>query len=104
MTMAELVRQARTDGANEWSLGAYITIPIAASLLVCGFAISMALSVAELPATTLVRVPDYNPIAHVIIEKFHRFEEEMLVALSLFLVAATIPAVLTSLVVLRLRR
>lgn len=103
MTQSKLVLQARTDGASEQAVASLVTIPLAAGLLVCGFAISMALGVAELPATTLVRVPDYNPIAHVLIEKFHRFEEEMLAALSLFLVIATIPGVVVSLVVLRRR-
>ncbi len=103
MTMPELISQARTDGASESSVSSFVSIPLAAGLLVCGFAIATALGVGELPATSLVRVPDYNPIAHVLIEKFHRFEEEMLVALSFYLVATTGPAVLMSLLVFRRR-
>jgi ABC-type Fe3+ transport system permease subunit len=103
MTVPHLVSQARTDGASERAVASLVTIPMAAGLLVCAFAIAMALSVAELPATTMVRVPDYNPIALVIIEKFHRFEEQMLVALSFYLVVASVPAVLVSLWVLRRR-
>ena len=53
-----------------------------------------ALAVGDLATSSLVRVPDFNPIAHVIVEKFHRREDDMLVCLSLSLVAASLPGAL----------
>ena len=53
-----------------------------------------ALAVAELPTTALTRVPSFAPIAHVIIEKFHRFEDGMLVSLSFCLVGFTLVVIL----------
>jgi len=103
MMKSDLVSQAQTDGASQSSVESFITLPLACGTLGCAFAIATEMSVAELAATTLVRTPDYNPIALVLIEKFHRFEEEMLVALCLFLVVATIPAVVGLLLLLRRR-
>ena len=51
------------------------------------------LSIAEVPTSSLLRVPGPAPIAHIIIEKFHRFEYGMLISLSLWLVFASLVAV-----------
>lgn len=95
----ETVDQARIDGASEFQVFRFVLIPQHASLLLCGAAIVVALSVGDVAASTLVRVPGYNPIAHVIIEKFHRFEDGALISLCLMLVGL---AALASLVVARL--
>jgi hypothetical protein len=52
-------------------------------------------------ASSPVRVPGFSPIAQVIIEKFHRFEDGMLISLSFWLVAAALPGVVLLIVALR---
>lgn len=88
----DLAAQARTDGADEvgvaWRIHAAASWPI----LLFGACLAAAMALAELPASTLVRVPSVGLIAHVLVEKFHRFEEGMLIALSLWLAAAALPA------------
>jgi hypothetical protein len=42
----------------------------------------------------MLRVPAFNPVAHIVIEKFHRFEDGMLISLSLCLVSVAIPTAL----------
>jgi iron(III) transport system permease protein len=78
--------QARMDGASESQVVRFILCPQHAPLLLGIAAIVIALAIGDVAASTLVRVPGYNPIAHVIIEKFHRFEDGMLISLSLMLV------------------
>ncbi len=78
--------QARIDGASEPQVALFILWPQHAPMLLGVAAIIVALAVGDVAASTLVRVPGYNPIAHVIIEKFHRFEDGMLISLSLILV------------------
>ncbi|MCH8243344.1 MAG: hypothetical protein IH897_12155 [Planctomycetes bacterium] len=60
------------------------------------------MSIADVATSSLVRVPSFSPIALILIEKFHRFEDGMLISLSVWLVGATLPA--TILLMLALRR
>jgi ABC-type spermidine/putrescine transport system permease subunit II len=62
-------------------------------MLAAGVFVATALNLSEAAATSLVRVPSVNSIALILIEKFHRFEDEMLIALSLIMAAAAAPAV-----------
>ncbi len=90
-TGSDLVAQARTDGADETGIWRNIHIPLSGPTLLCAAAVVTALAVGDLATSSLVRVPDFNPIAHVIIEKFHRREDDMLVCLSLGLIALSLP-------------
>lgn len=90
----DLSAQARTDGATEADMIPHLFIPMNWALLCGGVAVIAALSVADVATSSLVRVPTFNPIAHVVIEKFHRFEDGMLISLSLCLVCAAIPPAL----------
>jgi len=90
----ELTAQARTDGAAPMDLLFHLYLPMNKALLCGGVAVIAALSLADVATSSLVRVPAYNPIAHVIIEKFHRFEDGMLISLSFCLVIASIPSAL----------
>jgi len=90
----DLSAQARTDGATEADLTAHLFIPMNWAILCGGVAVIAALSVADVATSSLVRVPSFNPIAHVLIEKFHRFEDGMLISLSLCLVSIAIPPAL----------
>ncbi|MDO8630865.1 MAG: hypothetical protein Q7R41_10265 [Phycisphaerales bacterium] len=82
--------QARTDGASEPGVLIRVLLPQQAPLIVGVLAAITVLAVADVATSTLVRVPAFNPIAHVIIEKFHRFEDGMMISLSFILVAAAI--------------
>lgn len=90
----DLVDQAQTDGATGVSILGRIQIPMNWPVLLCGAGIAAAMSVADVATSSLVRVPSFSPIAHILIEKFHRFEDGMLISLSLGLVGAALPAVL----------
>lgn len=86
----DAVDQARIDGASNWQLIRHIFLRPAQPLIVGVAAIIVALAMGDVAASTLVRVPGSNPIALMIIEKFHRLEDGMLVALSLMLVATAL--------------
>ncbi len=91
----DLSAQARTDGATQGDLVFHLFLPMNWALLCGGIAVVAALSVADVATSTMVRVPTFNPIAHVVIEKFHRFEYGMMISLSMLLVsAAMLPALL----------
>ena len=99
----DLTAQARTDGASAAGAFVHVQLPISWGPALGGAAVFVALAVAEVAATTLVRVPGYAPISLVLIEKFHRFEDAMLVSLSLWLVAACLPGMLLMFLSLRRR-
>ncbi len=88
-----VLESARIDGAREATVFWRIAFAGHWPTALAATAVIAALSVADIATSSLVRVPGYNPIAHVLMEKFHRFEFGMLMALSLWLVATTIPAV-----------
>lgn len=90
----DLSAQARTDGATNADMTFHLFIPMNRAILCGGVAVIAALSVADVATSTLVRVPTFNPIAHVVIEKFHRFEDGMLISLSFCLVSVAIPPAL----------
>jgi len=97
----DVAAQARTDGAGPsrvaWRLG---YVPNAA-LLSAGVAVVAAMSLADVAGAALLQVPGIGPISLVLLEKFHRFEDGMLISLSLFLVAGAMPAALLSWAALR---
>jgi len=96
--------QARVDGATKTQVTIWVQVPLHLSLLLGGAAVVVALSMAEIATTSLVRVPGYAPISLVLVEKFHRFEDGMLASLSLWLVACCLPGVVFVLAGLRRSR
>lgn len=82
--------QARTDGASEAAVVTNVLLPSHAPLVASVVAVTTVLAIGDVAASTLVRIPAFSPIAHVIIEKFHRFEDGMLISLSFILVAVAI--------------
>ncbi len=99
----DTVAQARTDGAGESSILLRLAYVPNLPLLLCGVAVVAAFSLADVAVSSLLQVPSIAPISLKLIEKFHRFEDGMLVALSLWLVAGAIPAVVLSWAALRVR-
>ncbi len=87
----EQVQAARADGASRWLAGWRIALGSNLPTLLCGIFVVFALSLSEAAATALIRVPTVNPVALILIEKFHRFEDGILVSLCLLMTAATIP-------------
>ncbi len=100
-TPEDLLWQARTDGAEETTVILRICAAMFWPTLLFGLCLVAALSLSELPASSLVQVPSLRLIAHILVEKFHRFEDGMLISLSLWLVTSTIPAALLLVIVLR---
>ena len=81
-----VAEQAQVDGAFESQLMRYILWPQHAPLLLGVSAIIIALAVGDVASSSLVRVPGYSPIALLILDKFHQFQDGMLISLSLMLV------------------
>lgn len=94
-----LLDAAIVDGASHRQLHRHIVTPLSLPAIVAASIAIIALSISDVAASSLLRVPSYNPIAHVIIEKFHRFEDDMLISLCLWLfaIAAGLSLILTSL-------
>ena len=99
----DVVAQARIDGATGTAVWRHIRLPMNWPTLLCAAGIVAVMSIADVAASSPVRVPGFSPIAHIIIEKFHRFEDGMLISLSLWLVAAALPCVVLLIVALRRR-
>ncbi|MHC5109730.1 MAG: ABC transporter permease subunit [Planctomycetota bacterium] len=87
-----VVEQAGLDGATSGQVLRRITLPLHGPVLLCAALTITALAVGDVAGSALVRGPSFTPIAHLIIEKFHRFEDGMLVSLSLWIVVGTVPA------------
>lgn len=81
-----LIDQARTDGATDFPILTMIRIPMNRSLILGGWCVIVALSLAESAASGLVQIPGFTPISLILIEKFHRFEDGILVSLCFCLV------------------
>jgi len=96
--------QAELDGVSGFAGWWWITCPAAAPTLLGGVGIVAGLSLGDVAASALVRVPSFTPVAHVIIEKFHRLEDDMLIALSVLLTGMCIVVVLAGGIVLRFMR
>ncbi len=97
-----LIEQAETDGAGDANVLSAIRLPLVWPTLLAGGAIVVALALSDVAASNLIRVPTFNSLAAVLMEKFHRFEDGMLVSISLALaVAAVPPAIFAAIVVKR---
>jgi ABC-type Fe3+ transport system permease subunit len=90
-TSRHMLEQSDVDGADGLAQWRFVELPLHWSTLACGVCIVTCLSLADVSASSLVRIPDFNPIAHVLIEKFHRFEDDILVSLSLVLMLSAAP-------------
>ncbi|HNQ24835.1 MAG TPA: hypothetical protein PKK06_17275 [Phycisphaerae bacterium] len=101
---AELAEQARSDGAGPLALLLHLHVPMYWPTLLAGSAVVAALALGDIATSTLVAIPSVRLVAHVIIEKFHRLEDDMLIALSLWLVCITLPVVAALAGALRRRR
>jgi ABC-type Fe3+ transport system permease subunit len=99
----DLVAQARTDGAGEFVVDTRVCLGPNWPTLACGVCIVAALSLADVTAITLVRIPAIGTISLILIEKMHRFEEQMLVSLSLWLVVSAVPGAVLLAIALRRR-
>ncbi|MEK6676156.1 MAG: ABC transporter permease subunit [Planctomycetota bacterium] len=97
-----ILEQASLDGASKSATLRHIVQPAIWPTLVCGAWVFITLAISDVAATSLVRVPSFTPIAHILIEKFHRLEDQMLISLSLTLMTiAVIPALFLCLAIRR---
>ncbi len=99
--MDEMSDAARVDGATRRSLFVRLVLPRYGAVIAAGIGVTAALSLGDVAASAMVRVPRFNPLAHLLIEKFHRFEDGMLAALSLMPVVAVTAACLAAAVISR---
>ena len=89
----DTIQQACIDGANDFAVWVRIQLPMHWPVLAATAGVTAVMALAEVPASTLVRVPRFGSISQVLIEKFHRFEDGLLVSLCLWLIAAALLAV-----------
>jgi ABC-type Fe3+ transport system permease subunit len=89
---------ALLDGASPVERMLRIEMPMHAPVLLAVGAIVVALLIGDVSATSLVQVPSVRLVGHVIIEKYHRFEDGMLVSLSLWIVVGAWGAALACMV------
>ena len=99
---ADTVAQARTDGADQTQISLRLRYGPNTALLVTGVAVVAAMSLADVAVSALLQTPGVGPISLILIEKFHRFEDDMLISLSLWLVAGALPAALLGWAALRM--
>jgi len=88
MRPGHLSDQACVDGASPADIFVHVDLATESPIFVGAAVLIAVLSMGDITTSSLLRVPDFNPIALVIIEKFHRFEDGMLGALSLILVGS----------------
>ena len=100
----DLVGQARIDGASETAVSLRVRYLPNAALLLCAVGVVAGMSLAEVAVGTLLTVPGIGPISAILLEKFHRLEDGMLMALSLWLVVGAVPAAVLVWAALRIRR
>lgn len=86
------IEQARIDGATRADVLARLLLPLHAPRMICAAAIVTALSLGDVATPALVQVPGIPLVSRLIIEKFHRLEDGMMVSLSLSTVAAAMIA------------
>lgn len=97
------VDQARTDGADDAQIWLRLRYAPNLAMLLCAAGVVTGMSMSDVAVGTLLVVPGVGPISAILLEKFHRLEDDMLVALSLWMVAAALPAALLAWVSLRLQ-
>ncbi len=89
----DIARQARSDGAGEFATIQYIRIPTNLAAMFAGVGVVAAHSLGELSAVSLVRVPAFAPISQVIVDKFHFFEDGLLISLCVIVCLCALPPV-----------
>lgn len=100
----ECIWQARTDGADDFNVAMRVRAAASWPTLLFGGCLAAALSLAEIPTSSLVQVPSLGLISQILVEKFHKAEDGMLISLSLWLVLAALPAAALMMVALKRRR
>jgi ABC-type Fe3+ transport system permease subunit len=88
---SDLTDQARADGADEFVIDTRIRLWSNWPTVICGAGLVAVLSLSDVTAISLVQVPTIGVISLKLIEKMHRFEDNMLVSLSLWLVVSALP-------------
>jgi ABC-type Fe3+ transport system permease subunit len=81
----DLERAAGLDGATPGQVFWRVRVGLQWPLVLCGWLAASGFCLAELAAASQVALPQYGLLSMILIEKFHRFEEQMLVSISLTL-------------------
>jgi len=102
-TPTGLIDQARTDGAGRAAAGMMIGWRHHWPILAAAAALAAAMCLAEVAAMSMVRPPGVGWMAMTLMEKFHRFEDQMLVTISFVLALAPVPAVVLGWLAWRVR-
>lgn len=90
---AASVGAALVDGASPGVATLRVTLANHWPTMSAGVMITAAMSLADVTTTSLVRVPVYSPVSLIMIEKFHRFEDDILAALCILLLVAACPGI-----------
>lgn len=84
---------AMVDGASTGFATCRVTFANHWPTMCAGVLIATAMSLAEIATTTLVRVPVFSPVSLILIEKFHRFEDDILAAICILLLVVACPGI-----------
>lgn len=95
----EIEAMARVDGANEAELFWRVRMRTSWPVLMIAWVASAGFCLADLATASLVAPPQYGLVSMILAEKFHRFEEQMLVSISLMMQVLPIAAVVLARVV-----
>ncbi|MBI3835856.1 MAG: hypothetical protein HY287_16135 [Planctomycetes bacterium] len=87
-----LLAQASLDGASESAQLWRVVAPLHSRMLVACVTIVSALSLGEAATSDLVRIPAFQTAASILIEKFHRFEDEIVVGITLIITGLVVVA------------
>ncbi len=99
---SDVLAQATIDGADESAARISFQWRQNWPTLLAGLFIAASLSLSDISVIAMVQVPDPRMLSTLLMEKFHRFETGMLVAISLCMLASILPgAILTSIVLRR---
>ncbi|UCG33480.1 MAG: hypothetical protein JSU68_02370, partial [Phycisphaerales bacterium] len=98
----DLERVAGLDGATAEQVFWRVRVALHGPLVLCGWLAASGFCLAELAAASQVALPQYGLLSMILIEKFHRFEEQMLVSISLTL--QLLPLVAAGVLILVLSR
>ncbi len=92
----ELDDQASTDGATRGEVMQHIRLARHAPAMLCAVLVVAAFALADVAVATQVQVSSVRPVSLLLVEAMHRFEDEMLISISLWLVVAAMPGALLS--------
>ena len=87
----EIEEQASTDGAAWGEIVRHIRLARHYPAVLCALFVTIGFALADVAAATQVQVSSVRLVSLLLVEAMHRFEDELLISISLWLVIAALP-------------